>query len=222
MSATLGLFAKLPQPGHVKTRLANATSSQWAARVAEAFLRDNVRRLGTIAARRLLLFAPPEAAAYFDDRARPAFEARPQVDGDLGRRLAVFFSAALAEGADRVLAIGTDSPTLPLPLIQRALEQLQDADVVLGPATDGGYYLLGCARHVPPLFDGIAWSTSEVTSATVAHVRHAGLRLALLPPWYDVDTLDDWRMLRGHIEAMRCAGIDPEVPHTEALFGQPW
>jgi rSAM/selenodomain-associated transferase 1 len=222
MSATLGLFAKLPQPGHAKTRLAQATSPQWAARVAEAFLRDSVRRLGTIVARRMLLFAPPEAASYFNNLARPAFEARAQVGGDLGQRLAVFFSAALAEGADRVLAIGTDSPTLPLPLIPRALEQLQDADVVLGPATDGGYYLLGCARRLPPLFDGITWSTTEVTSATVAHVRRAGLRLALLPPWYDVDTLDDWRMLRGHVEAMRCAGIDPEVPHTEALFGQPW
>jgi rSAM/selenodomain-associated transferase 1 len=217
MNATLGLFAKWPQSGQVKTRLAAATSPAWAADVAHAFLRDALRRLGAIACRRLLAFAPLDLAEQFRALADPTFELRPQATGDLGQRLAAFFSEALADGAERVVVVGTDSPTLPVALVSAALQQLHDADVVLGPATDGGYYLLGCARRLPPLFEGIAWSTPEVTTATVARVRSAGLRLALLPPWYDVDTLDDWRMLCGHLQAMRCAGIDPEVPHTEKL-----
>jgi rSAM/selenodomain-associated transferase 1 len=225
MSATLGLFAKWPGAGHVKTRLASATSPDWAADVANAFLRDAVQRFAGVDARRVLVFAPRDASDLFGTVAGSAFELRPQADGDLGQRLADFLGAALAEGADRVVVVGTDSPTLPVAFVRAALDHLRHADVVLGPATDGGYYLIGCRHRLPPLFDGIAWSTADVTAATVACAQAAGLSLALLPPWYDVDTLDDWRMLGGHLQAMRCAGIDPEVPHTEKLAvvsNQPW
>jgi rSAM/selenodomain-associated transferase 1 len=220
MTQVLGLFAKWPQPGQVKTRLAAATSPAWAAGVALAFLRDAVYRLCAIDAHKILAFDPAGAYDSFHSLAIGHFGLRPQGDGDLGRRLDTFLREALADGAERVVVVGTDSPTLPSAFIAAAFDELGRADVVLGPATDGGYYLIGCARRVPPLFDGIAWSTSDVTAATVARVRQAGLRLALLPPWYDVDTLDDWRMLCGHLRAMRCAGIDPGVPCTEALVDQ--
>jgi glycosyltransferase A (GT-A) superfamily protein (DUF2064 family) len=94
--------------------------------------------------------------------------------------------------------------------------------VVMGPSTDGGYYLIGCARRVPPLFEGIAWSTSRVLADTMAALQDPQWRLSLLPPWYDVDTLDDWRMLQGHVAALRRAGLDPDVSNSERLFqGQP-
>jgi glycosyltransferase A (GT-A) superfamily protein (DUF2064 family) len=104
--------------------------------------------------------------------------------------------------------------------IRSAFAHLLEHDVVLGPATDGGYYLIGCARRVPPLFDGIAWSTSRVLAETVARIQDAGLALALLPPWYDVDTLHDCQVLRGHLAAMRRAGIEPGASRVEALLNQ--
>jgi glycosyltransferase A (GT-A) superfamily protein (DUF2064 family) len=90
--------------------------------------------------------------------------------------------------------------------------------VVLGPATDGGYYLLGCGPKVPPIFDGIAWGRATVLRETIARLSAPSWRVALLPPWYDVDTAEDWAMLRGHLAALRRAGIAPLTPHTESLF----
>jgi glycosyltransferase A (GT-A) superfamily protein (DUF2064 family) len=179
----------------------------------------------------MLVFSPPEAEGYFAELAGDRFTLTAQADGDLGRRLAAFCEDQLRAGADAVVVLGTDSPTVPLDHVEQAFRELERADVVLGPAVDGGYYLLGCALHpsplspgrgvrgeeLPPIFEGIAWGTSRVLADTIARLADPAWRLALLPPWYDVDTLDDWRMLRGHLAALRKAGIDPGVPRTERL-----
>lgn len=217
MSSTrvLGLFAKLPRPGQVKTRLAADTSPEWAAQVADAFLRDLIDRLAAVEAERVIAFDPPAAEAEFASIAQGRFTLEAQVSGHLGRRLAAFLTNHLPRGP--VVVLGTDSPTVPLEHIEQAFHALERADVVLGPATDGGYYLLGCAHRLLPLFEGIAWSTPHVLAETVARLADPAWGLALLPPWYDVDTLDDWRMLRGHLAALRRAGIDPGLPRTEQL-----
>jgi hypothetical protein len=215
MELLLGLFAKQPRPGRVKTRLAADTSEEFAAQVAEAFLGDLLDRLAVLDARRVLAFAPPEAGPYFDELVRGRFVLEPQADGDLGARMAAFFRRHLAGGTQRVVLVGTDSPTLPRDFIEQAFRELQQAEVVLGPAADGGYYLLGCRGRLPPVFEGIDWGTSRVLLQTAARLAATDLRLALLPPWYDVDTLDDWLALRGHLAALRRAGIDPGVPRTE-------
>jgi rSAM/selenodomain-associated transferase 1 len=213
----LGLFAKWPEPGRVKTRLAAATSPAWAADVALAFLRDVTDRLSAVHARRVLAFAPPDAGPLFAGVVRDRFTLVPQADGDLGRRLSSFIEGQLAAGAESVVIVGTDSPTLPVAHVEEAFALLQRADVVLGPATDGGYYLVGCRHRPPPIFDGIVWGGPTVLAETVTRLADPAWRLALLPPWYDVDTVDDWRMLRGHLAALHRAGIDPGVPHIEAL-----
>jgi rSAM/selenodomain-associated transferase 1 len=210
------MFAKRPVAGQVKTRLAAAVSPEWAAQVAEAFLRDAVCRLGHLADRRFLAFAPDDSETYFSAVAGDRFALVPQGDGDLGQRMARFFERVLARDGPVVL-LGTDSPTLPLAFVEQAFAALERADVVLGPATDGGYYLLG-SRRLPPIFDGIAWSGSRVLEDTVARLRERNWRLALLPPWYDVDTPDDWQVLRGHVAAMLRAGQDPDLPHTLPLL----
>lgn len=216
--AVLGLFAKWPQPGAVKTRLAAETSSEWAARVAAAFLQDTLDRLAAFPARRILVFAPRAAAtAAFTALAAGRFILTPQIEGTLGQRMAAFFQQHLRAGAGKVVLLGTDSPTLPLALVEQAFRELDRADLVLGPATDGGYYLIGCGSRLPPVFDGITWSGSGVLAETVARLEDPTWTLALLPPWYDVDTLADWRMLRGHLRALRRAGIDPQAPRTEEL-----
>src|SRR5205807_3280651 len=146
--------------------------------------------------------------------ARGRYDLARQRNGDLGQRMAGFFTEQLEDGAARVVLVGTDSPSLPASFVQQAFHELDSADVVLGPAADGGYYLIGCAGRVPPVFDGVAWGEPRVLLETVARLP-ADYRLALLPPWYDVDTLADWWALRGHLAALRRAGLDPGLPCTE-------
>jgi rSAM/selenodomain-associated transferase 1 len=213
----VGLFAKQPVSGSVKTRLAAATSPEWSARVACAFLEDQLDRLAHVPCRRIVAFTPTEALGYFADLTRNRFELQPQVEGDLGRRMEAFLEGQLSTGASSVVLLGTDSPTLPLELIQHAFDLLDHHEIVLGPATDGGYYLLGCSRGIPPIFDGIAWGGSTVLSETISRLAGSSRRLALLPPWYDVDTREDWHMLCGHLTALRLAGVDPGLPRTELL-----
>jgi rSAM/selenodomain-associated transferase 1 len=213
----LGLFAKQPVPGQVKTRLAAATTSAWASAVAEAFLLDVMDRLATYDAERILVYTPSESGLCLSSIARDRFACVPQSSGNLGQRMHHFIQEQFRAGAQTVVIVGTDSPTLPLSFIQQAFDALDHADLVLGPATDGGYYLVGCNRRTPPIFDDVAWSSATVLAETVARLADPSWRLALLPPWYDVDTLDDWRMLCGHLAALRRAGIDPGVPRTEHL-----
>jgi rSAM/selenodomain-associated transferase 1 len=219
---TLGLFAKWPSAAQVKTRLAAETSAEWSAQVAHAFLQDTIERVARISVHRVLAYAPVDTAAEFAALVQDRFQLLPQGNGDLGQRMARFFTTCLVAGGERVVLIGTDSPTFPLFQIQCALEALRHADVVLAPATDGGYCLIGCAHQVPPIFDGIAWGTSTVMAETVKRLQQASLTLKLLPTWYDVDTLQDWQMLRGHVAAMRLAGEDPGIPCTESLLNQPF
>lgn len=215
---TLGVMAKWPVPGHVKTRLAEATSPSFAAAVAAAFLEDFLDRLTPLPVRRTLAYAPDESRAFFDTLVGDRFLLHPQGEGDLGQRLWRFFDEQFRSGATSVVVLGTDSPTVPITYIEQAFQKLDRAEVVLGPATDGGYYLLGCNRPLPSLFDGIPWSSPEVLRFTVDRIVALGVRLALLPPWYDVDTREDWRMLRGHMAAMRRGQIDPGIPRTERLI----
>ena len=209
----LGLFAKEPLPGQVKTRLAAATSPAFAARFSDACLRDLIERLENVGAGRALAYTPATAQAYFAALAAEHWELVPQADGDLGQRMARFFTDHARQAT---VLIGADSPTLPVSTIERAFILLRNHDLVLGPATDGGYYLIGVAGRLPPIFDGIDWGSDRVLAQTVARLD-ASWKLALLQPWYDIDTLADWRMLQGHLAALRKAGIDPGLPRLEAL-----
>lgn len=216
----LGVFAKCPRAGHVKSRLAQATSPQWAAQVAEAFLSDWLAKLKGFAMRCIVVYSPREAENYFANLASGSLEIEAQVDGDLGARMEHFLKRQFAAGKEKIVIIGTDSPTLPLDFLSRALTELDKADVVLGPAEDGGYYLLGCARRVPDIFAGIPWGESGVLRQTVARLKTTGTDFSLLPVWYDVDTFDDWQRLCGEVRTLRAAGIDPGIPSTERLMGE--
>ena len=169
-------------------------------------------------ARRVLAFAPAESEADFAAVAAGRFELVPQAEGDLGRRLAAFVRQQVDGGARAVVLVGADSPTLPLEYVERAFVELERSDVVIGPATDGGYYLIGCGPRRPPLFEYVAWGTARVLADTVAALADARWQLALLPPWYDVDTTENWGMLCGHLAALRRAGVAADTPHLDAFI----
>ncbi|GIW87840.1 MAG: hypothetical protein KatS3mg108_2164 [Isosphaeraceae bacterium] len=218
--AVLGLFAKRPDPGRVKTRLIPALGAERAARLAEWMILDAADAWdGGGAGRRVIVFDPEDAGPWFDDHVPASFALCSQGTGDLGVRLARFFGDEFDDGATRVVVIGCDSPTLDPAFVASAFLLLEYKDLVLGPATDGGYYLIGSRPPlIPSLFEGVAWGTSDVLAQTVARIEASGRTLAVLPPWYDVDTPDDLRMLAGHLAARRLAGHDAPITRVERLL----
>jgi rSAM/selenodomain-associated transferase 1 len=198
----LGVFAKYWQPGAVKTRLAASIGHLAAARLHRQCVRTILARAAGLAERRTLMVTPPERLAEFARFAGAAWEVEPQSTGDLGSRMRHYFETSFARGATQVLLIGSDSPTLPVAHLERAFESLARHAVVLGPARDGGYYLVGAAGQPPPIFDGVAWSSDAVWRQTVERLAAARCAFDELPEWYDVDTLDDLQRLRAELETM--------------------
>lgn len=188
------VFVKAPRPGSVKTRLAAALGAETAAQLYRLLADEEIRRTAPLGRgyRRTFLFAPAgagaEVAAWL-----PGEELQPQSEGDLGQRMARAFADAFADGARRVVLIGTDTPRVSEAHVCRALTLLDEAELVLGPAEDGGYYLIGLMRPRPELFAGMAWSTPSVFAATLERAAQLGLSVRLLEPLADVDTLEDVR-----------------------------
>lgn len=219
MVTALVIFARFPVPGRVKTRLAAEVGTDHACRLYAAFLADLVSRFRETGDHRILAYTPdsPTAREFFQDLSSGDFTCWPQPDGPLGVRLSHCFETQL-RNAGRVIVIGSDAPNLPVELVSDAKLNLSDSDCVLGPATDGGYYLVGLRRPCPEIFTNIEWGGPRVLEQTVQRVQSAGISLHLLPPWYDVDTPGDLQMLSGHLAAQRAAGIDPQIPRTERLL----
>lgn len=221
--AVLGIFGKKPEPGKVKTRLAVEFGNEFAAEAHEAMLRDTLDTWGSNrylapGGRRVFVFAPDDAGPWFDPIVPAGLAMQAQAHGDLGARLRSFFEGEFAEGASRVVVLGSDSPTLDPSIVVSAFLCLDQKDVVIGPSTDGGYYLIGCRVPVPSVFEGVEWGSARVFEQTLDRLRGTGRSLAVLPPWYDIDTPDDWRLLGAHIRAMRLSGMDPALPRTEVLL----
>lgn len=196
------IFAKPPKPGAVKTRLVPPLSEREAAEVYEASLRDVIALAARERGRVELWFPGGDAAGDYFAREFPHLLRRPQADGSLGDRLADAFARSFTEAADRVVAIGGDSPTLPDTTLTAAFHDLQEADTVLGPALDGGYYLVGLRADAWPrarqLFTGVPWSSPGVWEATLARAEQAALDVRILPGWYDLDRIEDLQRVRQH------------------------
>jgi len=206
------LFTKPAREGQVKTRLIGDLTPAQAAALHAAFLEDLLDRL------REGDFELRLAWALHDMLVLPGgpLPGVRQEGSDLGERLYRTLHDA-AQEAGAVMALGSDHPTLPLELVHRAFEAVErGADVVLGPAEDGGYYLIAlrAGAVAPRLFEGIAWSTNQVLAATLDRCRELGLAIELLPEASDVDTPEDLRRL-----AARMAGDgDLGCPRTRALL----
>jgi uncharacterized protein len=196
MTTLLIIFAKEPRPGQVKTRLSPILSPEAAAQLYHSFLLDILEEMVRVPEVRLAVaFSPPEAQALLGGLAPPGTDLFPQEGADLGERMARAFARSFAAGFSPVMLRGSDVPDLPAAVISEAREVLAAgrAQVVLGPATDGGYYLVGLTEPQPRLFQGPAWSSATVLTDTLGLARQLGLRVHLLPPWADIDSCDDLR-----------------------------
>src|SRR5438874_3754289 len=186
------VFVKAPRPGAVKTRLAKAIGAP-AARSAYCHLVETlVNQLQGLSGVELC-FSPDDAANEVLHWLKEGWTIHPQGNGDLGQRLQSAFHRAFHAGAKCVAIIGSDCPAVRVEDIREAWGGLETHDVVLGPATDGGYWLIGLRQLQPNLFRGVQWSTENVFAATIQRVRHAGLSLHLLRELVDVDTDREWR-----------------------------
>ena len=186
------LFARLPRVGQVKTRLMPKFSPEDACALHEALLTDSLdllRRCGDKTGAECHLYLS-EAGALGDDIASHLGNATLKVQRgkDLGERLLNAFQECLEEGHRRIVALGSDSPHLPDAYVARAFEELERADIVVGPARDGGYYLLGASRLHASLLTGMPWGTAQLYRETIRKARKEGIPIASLPAWYDVDT----------------------------------
>ncbi len=190
------LFIKAPTSGAVKTRLAADIGAEAAAELSRCFILDMVESLARTGEQVRVCYTPPEDQGSVS-QLLPGMELRAQEGADLGERMERAFQQAFSEGYTRALLVGSDIPDLPPALFQAALAELSRNDLVLGPAADGGYYLMGLTRtgFRRELFRAIPWSTPVVRELTLQAAERNSLTTFLLQEWHDVDTLQDLRVL---------------------------
>jgi len=220
----LGVMAKAPLVGEVKTRLVPPLTAQEAAALNVCFLRDmaaNIRSVSeTEAASGLIVYTPPGSEAAFDGVLPVGFELLAQRGANLGERLCNAIDDLLRQGYGAVCLINSDSPTLPKSILIQAIESLAGEDdcVVLGGAEDGGYYLIGLKHSHRNLFNEIAWSTSDVLARTRQRAAEINLPVELLPSWYDVDDADTLSQLCEELFFTPSVNGAYLAPHTRAFL----
>jgi rSAM/selenodomain-associated transferase 1 len=215
---TLLVFLKYPQPGRVKTRLAQAIGAEQAAGLYRQWI-------GTVFDRMQSVRTSVRIVGYFDGASSAEFqpwhpladEWWPQPEGDLGERLSAGLAKAL-ESCGPALAVGTDCLDITPELVNDAVRALARDDVVLGPSWDGGYYLIGTTAARPELFQSIRWSSEFTLADHLARCHEHKWSVAFLPKLHDIDTWDDWQahLLRS-AEPSAKAGVDAggDHPHVE-------
>ena len=194
----LAVMARAPSDGGGKTRLLAALRIQDGTDLRRAILLDTLDVVGRDTlpvAEPVMFYTPSTAGAELAKLTGDRWGLIPQRGEDLGERLEHAFTDLFVQGYAGALIIGSDLPTLPVEYVQLAAAQLLALDdpVVLGPARDGGYYLIGLRKPHPELFRGVAWSTASVLAETISIARNAALPVSLVPEWYDIDSVEDLR-----------------------------
>ncbi len=215
MDSALLLFAKVPRPGSVKTRLTPVLSPSEAARLYTAFLRDTLRQVVRLGADVRLYLAPPFPDGDLDGI--PADVSLHEQRGQgLGARMKRALRETLRAGYERAVVMGSDHPTLPRSFLRLAGRALQaPRSLCLGPTEDGGFYLLGMSAFYPQLFDDMTYSHSQVFSETLARAGRTDARLTVLPQWYDVDTPEDLDRLLSDLDE-----VPSDAPNSRRVTDQ--
>ena len=215
-ACALAIMTKAPTAGTVKTRLVPPLTPDEAATLQACFLKDTAESIAALGARGragIAVYTPEGTEPLFRELLPPGFTLVPQRGEGLGDRLRNAAVDIFAEGYATVCLVDSDSPTLPPAALVRAAAALEQPGerIVLGPADDGGYYLIGVKASRPRLFADIAWSTDSVLAQTVARARELRLEVELLPSWYDVDDGPSLRRL--------CEELVPDAPASAASPG---
>ena len=191
-------FLKFPEPGKVKTRLAAAVGSEHAMMIYRWMVETSWENAEG-PWQRLLSVAPADKTEEFNQWLTPDFPAFAQVEGDLGKRIDNTVNMLFDRGFSKVLCVGGDCPTLDRELYAEAFRKLDIFDVCLSPATDGGYVMIGMNQPQPDLFNRIEWSTEYVMEQTLEAAGQTGLSVGTTRAFSDVDTIEDYELLRGQM-----------------------
>ncbi len=191
------MFVKFPEKGKAKSRLAASLGEETALSLYKCFVNDLMDTLGKTPYPLLICFHPPDKEQGMKAWLGKGQRFMPQTGEDLGERMKNAFITAFSQGFSAALLIGSDTPHLTSGIFHEAFESLASHDAVIGPAPDGGYYLVGfnMDTFAPHIFEGIEWSTPEVHAKTIDILKTRGSRVHILPEWRDVDTLDDLKAL---------------------------
>ncbi|MHA2426151.1 MAG: TIGR04282 family arsenosugar biosynthesis glycosyltransferase [Candidatus Thorarchaeota archaeon] len=192
-----GIFIvmKYPEKGEVKSRLAKSIGEDSATNLYRAFIQDTIDTVESLEFPFHLAISPPDAQEQFTRFLGFGYNFFPQRGANLGERLRNGFHTMFDAGYTQVIALASDCPDLPAHLLKEAFSCFQSHDVVLGPAPDGGYYLIGFSKDtfIPEAFDSLSWSTDTVLQETLARIKPFSERIHLLSEWQDIDTKNDLR-----------------------------
>lgn len=209
-SIAVGIICKTPLAGRSKTRLCPPLHPDECAGLSACFIRDLASTIHALAesggVTGYAVYTPVGSEAVLATLLPAGFRLLPQSDGDLGARLCNGIEDLLLRGHAGAILVNSDSPTLPLAILRDAVDAVHSGDaVVLGPALDGGYTLVGLSKPHPRIFADIPWSTPQVYRLTLQRARETGLPVIAVPQWYDVDDEYTLRLLQGEL-----AGHPPE------------
>ena len=224
----LAVMAKAPRAGRVKTRLSPPLTVEQAAELNVCFLRDTTENLAAVAAdgraAGVISYTPVGDEELFEGLLPEGFSLVAQRGDGFGERLLGAAEDILACGFGSVCLIDSDSPTVPRAVYEQAVVELaRPGDrIVLGPAEDGGYYLIGMKQAHAALFERIAWSTETVYAETCERARAAGIEVVELPLWYDVDDAATLKILEAELLGGMAPGFATspgyEAKHTRAML----
>jgi len=207
------VFAKSPRSPDVKSRLAPLLTPKEREQLQKALIQDTLSLITPLPIKRALACTPSREDPFFL-RCQKKYDLLlfDQEGSNLGERMKNAFHWGFSQGAGQVILIGSDAPTLPAYLIQDGFDHLEKTAVVLGPATDGGYYLIGAKPPLPDIFRDMHWGTETVLSETIRRLPD----FYLLDPWYDIDRPEDLIALKEQISKLRRDG--KPIPEKTGKF----
>jgi hypothetical protein len=191
------LFIKSPVKGQVKTRLAVQEDRDFEVELYKCFVEDTISLVQNLNIHLKLCFYPPHMRVHLSGWLGNQYCYTPQTGDDIGERTKNAFNNAFEEDFSKVVAIGSDIPDLPVHYLMESFEVLMTQEIVIGPADDGGYYLIGFTKegYTPEVFDNISWSTDRVLEQSISILNRHGRKVHQLPLWHDVDTIEDLKSL---------------------------
>src|SRR5262249_2539203 len=213
----LAVMAKAPIAGQGKTRLMPLLTAGEAAELSHSLLVDQLSHIQELVVADLYLaFAPDDARSLMQQLTPACFHLFSQQGDDLGSRMAAVFERLFRMGHKNIALIGGDLPPVPLGFFNQAYAFLESSQmrVVLGPSRDGGYYLVGSNQPTPQIFAGMSWSHSEVLKESKNRLASLRVDYCLLPPWFDIDTVDDLR----HLESALDTALEQAMLNTLPLL----